>query len=192
MNKTGKKLITIGKFILLMALSIIIAASLVTTGCADHDHSDHPHNDPPASSDTDAAKPASDFTVQDANGKQVKLSDFSGKPVVLNFWATWCPPCQRELPAFDKMNKVYGDKVQFLMINVDGSGADPLSIQESMTSAGFSFPLYFDLKGSAASAYRISSIPMSYFIDAEGNIVSDHLGSMSAKQLENEINKLLP
>ena len=192
MNKTGKKLITIGKFILLTALSIIIAASLVTTGCADHDHSDHPHNDPPASSDTSAAKPASDFTVQDANGMQVKLSDFSGKPVVLNFWATWCPPCQRELPAFDKMYKVYGDKVQFLMINVDGSGADPLSIQESMASAGFSFPLYYDLKGSAASAYRISSIPMSYFIDAEGNIVSDHMGSMNAKQLENEINKLLP
>ena len=188
MNKTGKKLITIGKFILLTALSIIIAASVITTGCSDHDHQ---HNEP-SENGTAGNKPAPNFTVQNVKGEKTELADLSGKPIVLNFWATWCSPCQRELPAFDKMYKVYGEKVQFLMVNVDGGGTAPQEIQQSMESAGFSFPLYFDLTNSAAAAYRVASIPISFFIDANGNIISSHLGSMSEKQLENEINKLLP
>lgn len=194
MNKTGKKIITVGKVILITVMSVILAASLMLTGCFfddDYPDDDYPNNDP-SSDETDAPKPARNFTVQNVNGESVELSDFSGEPIVVNFWARWCSPCMAELPHFDEMYNVYGDEVKFIMINVDGDGSAPEEIQQSMTDAGFSFPVYFDMTGSAASAYRVSSIPISFFINSEGYIVSSHLGSMNENQLMNEISKILP
>ena len=104
---------------------------------------------------------APDFTVYDADGKAVKLSDYVGKPVVLNFWASWCGPCQSEMPAFDAMYKKYGDRVTFMMVDLtDGSRDTVESAAAFIKARGYSFPVYFDTTLSAASTYGAYSIPM--------------------------------
>lgn len=134
---------------------------------------------------------APDFEVLDENGNTVKLSDFRGKPVVLNFWATWCPPCKAELPDFNQAAKDRADEVSFLMVNLtDGQNETVEGVKAFVLSNGYTFPVYFDTKYSAANAYRVSSIPTTYFISAEGEIVAQKVGMMSAAELERGI-KLL-
>ena len=143
----------------------------------------------------ETAKPvnyAPDFEVLDNDGNTVRLSDFRGKPVVLNFWATWCPPCKAELPDFDRSAATYGDEVTFLMVNLTDGGRDTVSgVREFVAANSYTFPVYFDTRYSAANAYRVSSIPTTYFINAEGEIVSYKVGMVSASELEKGIQNLL-
>ena len=135
---------------------------------------------------------APDFEVLDNDGNTVRLSDFRGKPVVLNFWATWCQPCKAELPDFDRSAATYGDEVTFLMVNLTDGGRDTVSgVREFVAANGYTFPVYFDTRYSAANAYRVSSIPTTYFINAEGEIVSYKVGMVSASELEKGIQSLL-
>lgn len=134
---------------------------------------------------------APDFTVYDINGKEVKLSDFKGKPIVLNFWASWCPPCKIELPDFDEAYKEYGDCVIFLMVDlVDGSRETNTSGIDYIDSQGYSFDIYLDTKQDGAITYEVYSIPATYFIDAQGNIVSKHISMIDAKTLTDGIKSI--
>lgn len=127
---------------------------------------------------------APDFVVYDADGKEVRLSDFKGRPVVLNFWASWCPPCKAEMPHFNTVYADVKDSVVFLMIDlVDGQRETQQLGQTYVDEQGFSFPIYFDLKQSAANAYGISSIPTTIFIDVDGNVVTGQEGMMDEQTL---------
>ena len=128
---------------------------------------------------------APDFTVYDLDGNEVKLSDFFGKPIVLNFWASWCGPCKAEMPEFQKKYSLIGDEVQFLMINV---GDDMETAHKYVTKQGFQFPVFYDTNNNASEVYQISSIPMSYFINSEGKIVAQWLGTIDATRLNAYIN----
>lgn len=133
----------------------------------------------PALQTDPAADPAPDFTVYDTNGKEVKLSDMLGRPVIVNFWATWCPPCRAELPYFNDAYAQYGEKVVFMMVDLtDDSSETPASAARFAEENGYGFPLYFDLAGSAAQAYQLSSIPQTVGVDAAGNIVFSQVGSL--------------
>ncbi len=126
---------------------------------------------------------APDFTVVDADGNEVKLSDFFGKPIVLNFWASWCYYCKEEMPDFDEAYKNNPD-ITFLMVNVtDGRSETMESAQKYVKDAGYSFPVYYDTKLDAASTYGASGLPMTVFIDAEGNLVTYAAGMLSADNL---------
>lgn len=128
--------------------------------------------------------PAPDFTVTDGNGAEVKLSDFLGKPVVVNFWATWCGPCKSELPAFDKAYAEYGDDVAFLMVNLtDGQRETVEGVKAFVEEGGYSFPVYYDTTYSASSAYGVYSIPMTLLIDADGLLVGGQVGAVSESSL---------
>lgn len=118
-----------------------------------------------------AYNPAPDFSVTDAQGNKIRLSDMKGKPVVLNFWATWCYYCTVEMPDFEEMYKKYGEDVQFMMVNLtDGKRETVDGAKKYISDKGYTFPVYFDTDSKAAIAYGISGIPATYFIDAEGNL----------------------
>lgn len=136
--------------------------------------------------------PAPDFTVLDVEGNSVSLSDFFGKPIVINFWATWCGPCKSELPAFQSLSESYGQDVTFLMVNMtDGSRDTVDGVKEFLADNSYTFPVYFDTKQNAATAYGAYSIPATVFIDTEGMVVNAYLGAMSEQTLTNCIESLL-
>lgn len=124
--------------------------------------------------------PAADFTVQDWEGGQVSLSDYYGKPIVVNFWATWCGPCKSELPAFDNAYAEYQDEITFLMVNMtDGYSETVAGTKQFIEENGYSFPVYFDTSYEAYQAYGVTAIPMTLFIDANGMLITSQLGAMS-------------
>ena len=123
-----------------------------------------------------------DFTVLDANGNPVKLSDYTGKPIVLNFWASWCGYCVHEMPDFEAMYKKYGDRVNFLMVNV-GDNSLAASLKYASDN-GYTFPVFFDYSEEAMYAYGATSIPKTYFFDANGNAVYYAAGMIDGETLE--------
>ena len=138
------------------------------------------------------AETVPDFTVYDAEGTAYKLSDFRGKPVILNFWASWCGPCKAEMPDIEESYKAYGDEIHFLIVNLtDGSSETVETASAYIAEQGYTFPVYYDTAMEAAYAYGISAIPATYFIDAEGGLVHQQVGMMSADVLQQGIDLLL-
>ena len=146
-----------------------------------------------AAEGTEPAKQAApDFTVYDADGNAHKLSDFQGKPVILNFWASWCGPCKMEMPDFDEKYQAYGDQVHFLMVNLtDGSQETVETASGFIAEQGYTFPVYFDSDQSGAIAYGVNAVPVTYFLDAEGGFVAWQQGMLSADTLQKGIDMLL-
>ena len=127
---------------------------------------------------------APDFTVYDADGNEVHLTDFVGKPIVLNFWASWCGPCKMEMPDFNEKYLELGEEVQFLMINMtDGSRETVAIASEFIKESGYSFPVFYDTKMDAANTYGAYSLPMTFFIDADGYPVARATGAIDAETL---------
>ena len=137
---------------------------------------------------------AKDFVVYDEDLNEVKLSDYKGTPVVLNFWASWCPPCKSEMPTFNEMSKKYSkDKVAILMINLtDGEQETISKAQKYINDNNYDMKVLFDKQMDAANKYNITSIPRTIFIDKDGYIFQDNpAGVISKKELENQIKLLI-
>ena len=145
----------------------------------------------PASS-SEALHPAPSFTVYDAEGNAVTLDSLKGKPIVLNFWASWCGPCKSEMPDFEKVYAEYGDRVTFAMVNMtDGQSETQEKAQAHIDKEGFTFPVYFDLDQDAANTYGVSAIPTTYVIDADGNLVAYASGAISGEALSGALDNIL-
>ena len=135
---------------------------------------------------------APDFTVYDLEGNAHKLSDFQGKPVLLNFWASWCGPCQMEMPDFQKFYESHGDKVHFVIVNLtDGQQETVESASAFIAEKGYTFPVYYDTDIDAAMKYGVSAVPVSYFIDAEGYFIAWAQGALTADMLQQGMDMLL-
>ena len=135
---------------------------------------------------------APDFTVLDENGNEVKLSDFRGKPVVLNFWTTWCYYCRYEMPDFNEAYKKYPE-IQFLMVNVtDGVSETVEKAKKFKKDNGYDFEIFFDVKAEGEAAYNVNSYPATYFINAEGQVVATVRGMLNASILKQGIANILP
>ncbi len=129
-----------------------------------------------------------DFTATDVNGNRVKLSEFIGKPLIVNFWAAWCAPCKAELPHFDKLAKELKGQAEFLMVSVY---LNKDYVKQFVEQNGYTFPFYFDDNEEGATAYEITGIPVTVFIDADGNVKEKVVGAMSEATLRNYINGIL-
>ena len=135
---------------------------------------------------------APDFTVYDLEGNAHKLSDFQGKPVLLNFWASWCGPCQMEMPDFQDFYEKFGEEVHFVIVNLtDGQQETVESASAFIEEKGYTFPVYYDTDINAAMKYGVSAVPVSYFIDAEGCFVAWAQGAMNADMLQQGMDLLL-
>jgi peroxiredoxin len=124
---------------------------------------------------------APDFTVLDMDGNQVQFSDYAGKPIVLNFWAHWCGPCQMEMPEFNAAWEALEGEVTFLMVHV---GADIQSGKEKVAEGGYTFPVVFDKDSQVAAFYGVSAFPTTFFIDKDGYLKAYYMGAMDADLLQ--------
>ena len=139
-----------------------------------------------------AQNTAPNFRVYDKDGNEVRLTDMKGKPVVVNFWATWCPYCVMEMPDFEEAFKTYGEDIQFMMINVtDGFKETLESAKAYVEENKYTFPVYYDTKLSAAMAYSAYSLPCTFFIDADGVLDSHFFGRLPKETLWQGIDRLL-
>ncbi len=134
-------------------------------------------------------KPAPDFTLQDLQGKLVKLSDFRGKAVLLNFWATWCGPCKVEMPWFVELQKQYGPQgFEIVGVALDDSGTE--AIQKFAKEMGVNYTV---LQGQdeVGDAYGAIGLPTSYFIDRNGTVINSSAGLVERAEIEADIKKTL-
>ena len=135
-----------------------------------------------------ATSAAPDFTLQDISGKKVRLADLKGKVVMLEFWATWCPPCRAEIPAIERLHTQYGGKgLTILAIALDEGGWD--EVKAFVAERKISYPV---LKGTedVSTDYKIRLIPETVLIDKEGNIKKQYMGGRYEKK-KKEIKALL-
>ena len=159
-----------------IVLTFIISLILITTGCA------------PAC--PDLGKSAPDFTLQNIEGKNVSLSDFKGKTVILNFWATWCGPCQHETPFFQAIHNERADKgVVILAIDIK---ENPSTVKNFVSNKGVSFPILLDTEAKVAQKYCLpGALPITIFVNAEGIIKARKVGAFrDLAELESMLDSL--
>lgn len=134
---------------------------------------------------------APDFEVIDKEGNPVKLSSFFGKPIVLNFWASWCGPCQSEMPDFNEKYAELGGDVHFVMVNMTDGGRETVETASAFIEKnGYDFPVLFDTKSEAAMTYGAYSLPTSFFINAEGHVIAQAVGAIDDATLQRGIDMI--
>ena len=158
------------------AISIMVLAVLI--GCTRSDERS-----------TVASGEAPNFKLQDLNGKTVQLSDFKGKPVVLDFWATWCQPCRDSIPNMVKLHTDYADKgLVILAISLDGGATE--DIRSFQKEHGMTYTVLIGTEDVAAQ-YSVRTIPMMIVLDKTGKIRKRYLGSGNEDDIEETVKKLL-
>jgi peroxiredoxin len=132
---------------------------------------------------------APDFSLQTPEGEKISLSDFQGRAVIVNFWATWCPPCRAEMPEFQKLYAPNQDKLTILAINLQEPNVDGiLAFKEEL---GFSYPILLDPDALVKKKYNVFTQPVTYFIDRNGIIVDKKLGPLTVAELNEKTEKIL-
>jgi peroxiredoxin len=147
-------------------------------------------SDTPAASAPAASSAAPAWTLKDLNGKSVSLSDFKGKVVVLDFWATWCPPCREEIPHFIELQNEFKDKgVTVVGVSLDSTG--PADVAQFVKANGMNYPIVMGDEQTATAYGADQGIPTTVVIDGRGNIVATHLGLADKDTFESDIKKAL-
>lgn len=134
-------------------------------------------------------KRAPDFTLKDVNGNIVRLSDLRGKPVFVNFWATWCPPCRIEMPEIQRLYEENGDEFHMVAVNLTGTEKSPESVPKFLQENGYTFPVLLDPDEAAVSKYVLAGVPTSLFLDENGIIRVIWPGPMDRMTMEANLAK---
>jgi peroxiredoxin len=134
-------------------------------------------------------KPISDFTLTDINGATHKMSDYAGRPVLINAWATWCPPCKAEMPALhDFYLKHKAEGFELLAVN---SGESQAAVQQFIDQKGFTFPALLDTNKDVLDGLGVSGLPTSIFVGRDGTVKTIHVGGLTPDAIEKQLTPLL-
>lgn len=172
----------------LLALLLVLLA-VASAGCSKGD--ERGRATAPATKAVEGAL-APDFTARDLTGKEVKLSELRGKVVLVNFWATWCPPCREEIPSMVKLNQAMAGKpFQMLAISIDEGGKG--AIEQFFSNSGQTLPAYLDGEQKVAGLYGTTGVPETFVVDKKGVILKKVIGGMdwSAPEVVGYLNGLL-
>ncbi|MGC5324500.1 thiol-disulfide oxidoreductase ResA [Brevibacillus sp. SYSU BS000544] len=132
---------------------------------------------------------APNFSLQQLDGAQVKLSDLRGKAVVLNFWGSWCVPCKTEMPDLEKQYQLHkNDGVVFTGVNI---GESPITAKQFISQVGVTFPIWLDQQREITRLYNIGPIPTTFFIDKNGIVKDVFIGQMNEQILQEKVAKIL-
>jgi len=132
---------------------------------------------------------APDFTLKLLNGEPLTLSSFRGKPTLVNFWASWCPPCRQELPALQAAYTRYGDQIGFIAVDVK---EDPATVESFIKELNLTFPIALDPDGQVSDfSYEARGIPTSIFVDAYGVVAARHVGPLDEAAIDGYLAPLL-
>ncbi|MBO1000638.1 thiol-disulfide oxidoreductase ResA [Bacillus sp. SD075] len=138
----------------------------------------------------DQSNLAPDFTLQDLNSNEVKLSDYRGKGVLLNFWATYCPPCEKEMPYLNNVYQQYKDKgIEILAVNAQ----EPrIIVSPFVSEKKLSFPILLDRTGEAVDLYKVNNLPVTYLINENGEITQTIFGELTEKKVRIYLESIIP
>jgi len=126
---------------------------------------------------------APEFTLRDMNGREIRLADFSGKVVMLNFWATWCPPCKGEIPSMARLNRqMAGQPFQMLAVSIDSDGKG--AVQRFFPNNGAPIPVFLDPENKVSGRYGTTKVPETYIIGKNGVILKKIIGPLEWDQPE--------
>jgi peroxiredoxin len=120
------------------------------------------------------------FKLKALNGKKISLEDLKGKRVLLNFWATWCPPCKAEMPELESFYQHHKKELEVVAVNIDSQS----DVKGYAKKLGLTFPVLLDEKNEVNKDYGVLSIPTTYLIDEKGKIINLHIGSMTKIELD--------
>lgn len=179
----NKRFIPLGIFFLIVAS----VAAIWWSGPRKMDTATHGGSRPGAVENskvgTEVGNLAPDFNLTNIDGEKVSLSSFRGRPVMLNFWATWCPPCREEMPTMQKFFEERGREIKVLAVNLTSTEKSTEEVQRFLTANGYTFPVLLD-KGDTVQQYLVRFIPTTYFIDEKGVIREKYTGPMTGQMME--------
>lgn len=134
---------------------------------------------------------APEFSLATPSGQKISLADLRGKAVLINLWATWCPPCQAEMPAIQKYYDQYKSE-GLVVLAVDSTAQDnPLDVVPFVTQHNLTFPILLDETGEVAAKYNLQSLPSSFFVNRDGTINEVVVGAMSDAQIQTSIEAII-
>ena len=146
----------------------------------------------PVTEPVDQSQLAPDFFVENTEGDTIRLGDVLDAPIIVNFWASWCPPCREELPYFESAYQEYRDQIRFMMVDLaDGYQETQADAEAFVAEKGYTFPVYFDTTGNTVTAYGLSAIPVTAAISGQGELLRLQVGGMSEESLQSMIELLL-
>jgi len=131
--------------------------------------------------------PAEDFSLPDISGEIISLSDYQGKAVLINFWATWCPPCLTEMPLFQAYADKYPESLTVIAVNA-GEGEE--SVRAFVEHYGYDMVFLVDVETTVSKLYQVRGLPTSLFIDPDGQLVATHIGKLDETLLSTYLQKI--
>ncbi|QAV26582.1 membrane-associated thiol-disulfide oxidoreductase [Neobacillus thermocopriae] len=135
----------------------------------------------------DVGEIAPDFELMTLKGKKMKLSQLRGKKVILNFWASWCPPCRAEMPEMQRFYEQYGQHVAIVAVNLTNKEKNHQAVETFINEKGVLFDIMLDEQGTVSKTYEVITIPTSYIIDEQGVIRSKHVGPLSYDMMKRTV-----
>ncbi|MBX2974650.1 MAG: TlpA family protein disulfide reductase [Ignavibacteriaceae bacterium] len=174
----------------LLVIPVIIALSFSTIACEKSDYNNSENNEYNSTQLLNSTKKAADFSLKTPDGKIVKLSDYKNKIVIIDFWATWCPPCRKGIPDLIAIQKEYKDDVVVIGISLDRDNTIA-DVAPFIKNYGINYPVVFGNMEVVKAYGGVEAIPTSFIVDKKGNIVDTHVGLVPKETYTSLIKSLL-